>query len=372
MSQNTAARQASSIKTIVNIQVLRFVAAAMVLFSHVQHEVRERTFFEKTGFEPIDVVFWAGGVDIFFVISGFIMFYLHSKDFGRPHASSEFLVKRLVRIVPLYWIFTLLMIAASLAFRDQVTHSEMSISHILASFVFIPVQNNYGWYYPVLMLGWTLNFEMLFYAIFCTSLAFRRPIGVMTIIFLLVVMSSLPLLVTMSSTPFVFWCNPIILEFLFGVWLAHSKLRGVRVDRWKGFLIIIAGMGAMITLKSMDIAGHYWNWRPLWMGVPAFLICAGAILVDDKGGAGPAARAAALGGDASYALYLSHPFAIGLTALVFMKLKISNPQTYILCASMSAIVMAVTTHLLVEKPILEILRKMVTTRRESGARAVAD
>lgn len=368
-SRKIAARQASSMKTIVNIQVLRFVAAAMVLFSHVQHEILNRPFFEKGSFEPIEPVFWAGGVDIFFVISGFIMFYLHSEDFGKPRASSKFLVKRLVRIVPLYWLFTLLMIVASLAFRDQVAHAEMSASHIAASFLFIPVQNSYGWYYPVLMLGWTLNFEMLFYATFCASLAFHRPTGVTTIVVLLVTLSVVPFLFTISTTPFAFWCNPIVLEFLFGMWLAHSKLRGVRLGRWTAILLAIVGLVAMIALKSLDITGHYWNWRPLWMGLPAFLICAGAILVDDSGGAGIVRRAASLGGDASYALYLSHPFAIGLTALLFVKIGIADPWSYVLSASISAIAIAVATHLIIERPILERLRKSVIARREGALQA---
>jgi exopolysaccharide production protein ExoZ len=371
-SRETAARQASSMKTIVNIQVLRFIAAAMVLFSHVQHEILNRAFFEKNSFEPIEPVFWAGGVDIFFIISGFIMFYLHSEDFAKPHASPKFLVKRLVRIVPLYWLFTLLMIFASLAFRDQVAHAEMSISHIAASFLFIPVQNSYGWYYPVLMLGWTLNFEMLFYVIFCASLAFRRPIGVTTIIILLLILSAVPFVVTISSTPFAFWCNPIVLEFLFGMWLAQSKLRGVRLGRWTAIPLVIAGLAAMIAFKALDIPGHYWNWRPLWMGLPAFLICAGAILVDDRGGAGIVRRAASLGGDASYALYLSHPFAIGLTALLFVKLGVASPWSYVLFASISAIAIAVATHLVIERPILERLRKSVIARREGALQAKSD
>jgi exopolysaccharide production protein ExoZ len=366
-SRETSTRQASSTKTIVNIQVLRFLAAAMVLFSHVQHEILNRPFFENASFQPIEPVFWAGGVDIFFIISGFIMFYLHSEDFGKPHASSKFLVKRLVRIVPLYWFFTLLMIVASLVFRDQVAHAEMSVLHIAASFLFIPVQNSYGWYYPVLMLGWTLNFEMLFYVIFCASLAFPRPTGVTTIIVLLLILSAIPFLVTISSTPLAFWCNPIVLEFLLGMWLAQSKLRGGRLRPWTAILIVIVGLAAMIALKALDIPGHYWNWRPLWMGLPAFLICAGAILVDDTGGAGIVRRAAILGGDSSYALYLSHPFAIGLTALVFVRLGLADPWSYVLFASISAIAIAGATHLVIERLIVERLRKIVIARRE-GAR----
>jgi peptidoglycan/LPS O-acetylase OafA/YrhL len=351
-------------QTILNIQVLRFIAAAMVLFSHVQHEIQERPFFRGGSFQPIELVFWPGGVDIFFVISGFIMFYLHSDDFGKPHAASRFLTKRLVRIVPLYWIFTLLMIIASVTFRDQVTHFEITSLNIVASFLFVPAQNSYGWYYPVLMLGWTLNFEMLFYAIFCGSLVFRRQTGMMLMVIVLLVLSVLPLLIAISSTPFAFWCNAIVLEFLFGVWLAKLRLKGIRLGQWTRILIAISGLGAMILFKKLDIAGHYWNWRPFWMGIPAVLICAAAILVDDKGSAGLLRRTASIGGDASYALYLSHPFAIGLTALLFVKLGIADPWSYILCASIFAVAAAVATHFLLEKPILELLRSLALVQGE--------
>jgi peptidoglycan/LPS O-acetylase OafA/YrhL len=108
------------------------------------------------------------------------------------------------------------------------------------------------------------------------------------------------------------------------------------------------------------------------MGVPAFLICAGAILVEDRGGAGTVRRAASLGGDASYALYLSHPFAIGLTALLFVKMGITEPWSYVLCASVSAIAIAMITHLVLEKPILERLGKWVILPREGVLQAKAE
>jgi peptidoglycan/LPS O-acetylase OafA/YrhL len=333
----------------------------------VQHEIQERPFFVKNGFEPIEFVFWPGGVDIFFVISGFIMYYLHSKDFGTPHASSKFLVKRLVRIIPLYWLFTLLMIVASVVFREEVTHSEQSISHIVASLLFIPAQNSYGWYYPVLILGWTLNFEMLFYAIFSAALIFDRSTGVTMIIVVLLVLGALRFFVTISSTPFAFWCDGIVIEFAFGLWLAHLKLSGVHCGRWTGALLVFLGLFAMIVLKWLGIAGHYWNWRALWMGVPALLICAGPILAGDSGSKGLLKRAATVGGDASYALYLSHPFAIGLMALLLRNGGISGPWSYAVCASIVAIAIAVATHLVLERPVLECLRKLVIGRRQDDA-----
>lgn len=341
--------------TIKNIQVLRFIAAAMVLFSHVQHELYDQPQLSQSGIESFNPVFWAGGVDIFFVISGFIMYYISYGEFGAKGASSKFAYRRFVRVVPIYWIFTTAMIAAVLLFPKQIAHTSLSIWHILASYLFVPWPNGSGDYYPILILGWTLNFEIFFYAIFALSIHFKKPTG-------LVILVSILAFVAISGffgvqLPIIkFWANPIVLEFLFGVYLAHMKLKSYQLPRSWGLALIVTGVVIMMIMELTGIAGGYWTLRPFWMGIPAFLICAGAILMPETANPGPIKRVFVFGGDVSYALYLSHPFSIGLAVLLLEKANVHGQLFFMFAASAFSLVAAVAVYYFLERPLLELAR----------------
>ena len=139
------------------IQIIRFFAAAMVLFGHITHELNERPQFSDSHNDLLSPFFMAGGVDIFFVISGFIIFLVGHEQFAKPGAPIRFIRQRLIRIVPLYWLLTAAMIASIALFSNQVAHSDINLPLTLASFAFFPVENSYGHFYPVLMVGWTLR-----------------------------------------------------------------------------------------------------------------------------------------------------------------------------------------------------------------------
>ena len=122
------------------IQFLRFVASFLVLLTH--------------SFSP----FFNGsiGVDIFFVISGFIMMHVSSNDV------KKFLIKRFIRIVPLYWTLTILFFLVVLFLPILVDKSEANFHYFIKSLFFIPYNNGEG-HLPVIFLGWTLNYEIIFY-----------------------------------------------------------------------------------------------------------------------------------------------------------------------------------------------------------------
>ena len=119
---------------------------------------------------------WLAGVDIFFVISGFIMVYASSRWFGSARAPRVFLAHRIARIVPLYWA-TMMVYLAVLLLTPWLLNSEYLAPHfVIASFLFIPAARPDGLVQPLYSLGWTLNYEMFFYALFAIAIAFpRRP-----------------------------------------------------------------------------------------------------------------------------------------------------------------------------------------------------
>ena len=106
---------------------------------------------------------------MFFVISGFIMVYV-SRNFSGPGGAADFAIRRVIRVVPLYWLFTGVFVALLLFWPSIFSTLKLSARHTAESFLFIPTVNNVGDYYPVLGVGWTLNYEMYFYAIFAVLL----------------------------------------------------------------------------------------------------------------------------------------------------------------------------------------------------------
>ena len=340
-------------KTVLHhVQALRFVAAAMVLLSHLQHEVPAIAGLARDGWEPWRPVFFAGGVDIFFVISGFIMYTIAAADFGRPDGAREFLVRRLLRIVPPYWLFTTAMVVAALAFSSHVAHPQLSLVHVLASYFFIPVANAYGKMFPLLILGWTINFEMLFYVVFTLGLLFPRRVG-LAVIGGVIALLGLAGFVFAPPGPFAFWCNPIVFEFLMGIGIAWARQRGVAWPPAAAMAALLAGVVLMVLAMRSGLADHVWLARPLWMGVPAALFCAAAALVREKAAPGPVLRLLAFGGDASFAIYLSHPFTLNAVAALWHFSGIVQPTVYIAVAGIASIAVAAVLYVVLERPLMK-------------------
>jgi peptidoglycan/LPS O-acetylase OafA/YrhL len=349
-----------------NLQILRFVAAALVLISHVQHEALKGTFLDISNYHPWTAIYFAGGVDIFFVISGFIMYAIASGDFGRPGAARQFLLRRIARIVPPYWLFTTAMIAAAYIFSDHVTHSALDPAHIAASYLFFPFDNPYGRAYPVLMLGWTLNYEFYFYMVFGAALLFRKTLGLLLVFGLIGISAAFGMALMVDTMPFKFWSDPIVYEFLLGILLAMARERGWRLPQGGGWLLIAVGVFAMWATMQAGIAASHWNFRVFWMGLPALAICAGVVLQrDNSAQPGPIKRWLVLLGDASYSIYLSHPFALNAVALAWRRTGWHEPWSYVAVASVVALVAGVAVHLLIEKPMTRYFNRLLSGRHSA-------
>ena len=150
------------------IQILRAVAALMVVLHHARLSVPGSDAWPSFG---------AAGVDIFFVISGFVMAYTTSIVSSRPVAevastgllakAGKFLRKRVVRVVPLYWL------ALLWTSRRDLMHAHIG-TDLVKDFLFLPHPNNvfHSWLAPTLQQGWTLNYEAFFYILFAVAILF--------------------------------------------------------------------------------------------------------------------------------------------------------------------------------------------------------
>jgi exopolysaccharide production protein ExoZ len=195
-----------------SLQALRAIAAWLVIAAHALHDV---THGELSN--PMTSFAWALGsigVDIFFVISGFIMVHICWDDFALPGGAQHFMRRRIVRIVPLYWVATI----AALVFHRVSAKAPEGWAELLQSLLFIPYyKENVGWR-PILGQGWTLNYEMMFYAIFAVALTFPRKLALPGIAVVLGIVTSVgPVL---PSGILTYLSSPIVLWFVLGVAIA--------------------------------------------------------------------------------------------------------------------------------------------------------
>lgn len=150
---------------ILSIQILRAVAAWIVVLHHMGREFDSSfaEFFAQQG---------NFGVDIFFVISGFVMYYIME---NRDQDAKEFILNRLFRIVPAYWVATFFLIISRSLMPNEFHYTDWSVTSLISSLLFIPVDNPSGiGPFPPLVVGWTLNVEIFFYILLCFCFLFGR------------------------------------------------------------------------------------------------------------------------------------------------------------------------------------------------------
>ncbi|MFD1192925.1 acyltransferase family protein [Phenylobacterium conjunctum] len=344
-------QDSASSSSLIYIQYLRALAALLVIFQHAHEQVAGlRNYMNTTLGE--------GGVDLFFVISGFVMMY--STGFKSPSARS-FIFRRLERIVPLYWIMTLLTASLLLITPQLFRNSAFSISSLISSLIFFP-QRNPGMTQsisPMLKLGWTLNYEMFFYVAFALFLAFRPVIRVVGVGFLFGLFFFLQETFNCQYTPILFWTDSIIFEFLIGCIIGALALSGVfrRASAW--IAPALAGIGVICFVAFADAPGP----RLFSAGIPAGLIVAGAAGAELKCGRNLLSGKFAFLGDASYSLYLGHLYPVIAFRVVWDKLSL--PQEGVISAGLfvtacmvTGIFSGIVLYQCVERPIGRSLRSL--------------
>lgn len=349
------------------IQVLRFFAATAVLFAHLQHEVLGRLP-AANGFRPVTVIDGGFGVDLFFVISGFIMYHVSSGKFGQPGAVGEFLLRRYMRIAPLYYLATLLMLVATFTIQGAVSITEPHVDDIVASFLFIPTLNAAGQAAPVLKLGWTLNFEAYFYVVFALALAFSRSTGLLVLALVLLTVVLLANILPRPATVIAFWGQPLVFEFLGGVAIAMLYGKGFRLGRGSAWLVIAGGLALLVALRMLGLYSDLP--RAIVAGVPAWMIVAAVVSAPFDEHHGRLKRLLVAGGEASYAIYVIHPFGIRAGTLVLDRFDVSvQPWLYVGLLMAVVIVCALVVNQLVERPLDRWLRALLDAARKSRTAA---
>lgn len=321
-----------------SIQALRAVAALLVVGHHL---------LGKFGVG-------AAGVDVFFVISGFIM-----GTIGVRESPGQFVLKRICRIVPLYWLVTLMMCAGALL--GVFTRFSFDSATLLKSLFFIPYFDPSGQIWPLVVPAWTLNVEMLFYVVFALSLLTNAAVWVATA--LLMALMAVGMILHPESAALKLWTTPLLIEFIVGLLLATViKPRNAPT----GLAMILAGVAGLIW------AGMSWrfddSWRALVWGLPASLIVCGALTIERAG------RWPKIGlrwleriGDSSYSLYLTHGLVIA-----FMHRRLGSSVPVNALTLLISIGVGFAFYHGFERPVGAWLSRLTSTRKRPAKTALPD
>ncbi|MDO8288435.1 MAG: acyltransferase [Parvibaculum sp.] len=354
-------------KTLNSVQALRAFAAVSVMVGHLLGEIRQ-----SEGVQ-LDIVGypWGSGVDVFFVISGFIMMYTNYNEFGVKGAPLRFLVRRIIRVVPLYYIFTSMLIGVIIFMPHILDTARFDIWQFLSSYLFWPYERYDGEIRPILSLGWTLNFEMFFYALFAIALNVRRWVGVSALLLTMISLVILKLSLNIDLLPFRFWFSSIILEFCFGLVIGYGfyRIGKITLGKWIRFIPYLLPIAAFAVFDAPNPNSGYP--RFICWGIPAALLVATFVFFLSWEREEKLSRLLLALGDSSFALYLSHPFSYNIIVLIWaLFLPVRGAWAFGLFA-VSLVFCLVVAHLvcvLVEKPTLKYLQEMQKgwSRRKRG------
>lgn len=291
----------------VQLQYIRAIAALLVVYFHAILQL------EKLNPDAwiSDYLFGKSGVDLFFVLSGFVMWITTS---DKPQSVADFWWKRVRRVVPLYWAVTLAAATVALVVPQILKSTQFDVPHILASLAFVPWLNPSDpegqMIAPLIVPGWTLNYEMYFYLLFgaCLLVPVRHRIAaIMALIGGVFVIANL----APESTAARFYGDTVIFEFVAGVILGHIYKAGVSISAPLVALGVMLGFSALLfnDYSGFDLP------RLITIGIPAAAIIffSTAIRIPDL----KAWRWLRVLGDASYSIYLTHIFTLAGSRMIY-------------------------------------------------------
>ncbi|ACS58735.1 acyltransferase family protein [Rhizobium sp. WSM1325] len=314
---------------LVQLQYLRAIAALMVVYFHaVLQLAKVNPAVDATAF-----VYGETGVDIFFVLSGFVMWLTTS---GRAMSPVDFARRRIKRIVPLYWLATLFSATVALVAPSLLKSTVFDLPHLIASLFFLPWANpaDPSTITPVVVPGWTLNYEMFFYFVFALLLPLQeaRRIPAMFAVFAVILIACRLLPETTATR---FYREPIMLEFLAGVvlgWLYGQKV--LLPNRWAWAALAMGFAFLFINEALMPPESRFYAW-----GIPAIFIVYGAISIDFS-------RLPVVGwlnylGDCSYSIYITHAFTLAFLRVAADRLPIGILQQPVLFVMLSLVLSSI-------------------------------
>lgn len=354
-----------------SLQVLRFIAAAMVIATHSTKTLRSisRGTNAEADFFLLQPILNAGdaGVDLFFVLSGFIMVWIAKDRWHQKQFPLRFIVRRGLRVYPIYWVFLvvgcLVVYAKSVASNSIYVGENLGLNWrwILESFFLVPLSKPDGAMGPVLGVGWTLIFEIFFYVCFALACCVKQvhPMVILGIVF-----STLVLIGQQyegESWWIITYTHPLILEFFAGGLIALVAFKKL-FPLWLGLFLIIAGFLILASLSGALPGGKLTDSRIFGYGLPSAMIVFGFVTIEPHIGNRLPNWAVSLG-DSSYSSYLSHtvlPLKIGALIVLKTSLLLWVPTVTLVAAFvLVSLAFGHVVFLYVERPLLRLAKNLI-------------
>ena len=302
-----------------SIQALRGIAALFVVLEHIR-------FINRGAF----------GVDVFFCISGFMMML------STHNHSRHFLAKRLIRILPLYYIMTIFTFVLLALFPEMFRQTKAEPVFLLKSLLFIPFDIGEGAIQPLMRVGWTVNCEIMFYLLFFAALKINHKYrGLICSIFLLLLMGTAQLL-PQVSVPLSFYGNPVMAEFIFGIAVYYGARKIYELHQSFGLprftvcisLLCIAGCTCALLLLKPAINVLSFS-RPLKWGLPAAVIVMAVFVLGLRARKIPTPLVTL--GNASFSLYLMHYYPVMFLDRMLFDFSCLTPYSFLGMAAAIAV-----------------------------------
>lgn len=331
---------------ILGIEGGRGLAACLVIFYHVSRlmDAAYGSHYLKTIFQ-----FGHAGVDFFFSISGFIIFYVHYGDIGQPHRVLYYIGRRFSRLIPTYWVALSITIVMYLLGR----HALPPFWPLVWQTFLLPSDR------PLILgIAWTLQFEMLFYIIFCFLIINKNFGGILLGIWFIVSVVSMVSGVHLKWLPKQF-NDSYVIEFYFGMFSAYI-VKNYRI--WRPEFIFFIGLFSFFVIaisENIQLIDGYNNFTRVFYGIPSAAIILGIVGRAQENRSFEIYLLKNLG-SSSYSLYLFQFIFIGIMWQLLEKFHLKSVIpifTQFLILSIFAIFGGVLMSNVVEHPLIQACRR---------------
>ena len=359
-------------KKIGSIQVLRAVAAIGVVLYHML--VIEKKYAGGDDFLPSLFRLGQSGVDLFFVISGFIMVTIVSKE-GRENKSVDFLIHRFSRVYPNYWFSFFITFAVFLVQPSIVNASQGGRFSFFRSFFLIPSAT-----LPLVLIAWSLIYEIYFYIVFSFLVGLGRVKMLLSLLLWLLLLLNVNIFFHAPASPVLtLILSPYSIEFIFGALAAMAvttvALRKIPVLVFLGVAIAcVAALPFLFTrfYSPNGAAGNLFRQTIVFGGVYAVLVM--ALVMLEKGSRLQFPPFLIRIGDISYTIYLSHLLILGAIGRIwagFFQHPGSAWDEIVVFPLMLAVIVGYSAiaNRLIEKPSYHLFVKWIDMLRFTRARS---
>lgn len=355
-----------------SLQMLRAFAVILIIFIHLTNFILIPRFAAYSAFWSFfSLSQWpAIGVDLFFVISGFIMTVV-TPQYIENGNWREFLLKRAIRIIPLYYLVSLYI------FITGLRHGYVADSAtILKSILFLPLFDKQIFVFPLVPVGWSLSYEIYFYLLITVFLIFRKNVY-NNLLIIIAVLAVIGVVFNPPQPLLKFFTSPLLLEFAYGiiVGLLYRNKAFLRQRRGAKLAFGLTLVGATLMLLTLFTGTASYDFslqqnvendnttamlRAVIWGLPCAFFLFGMVLMEEAGCLFVPAFMVKLG-DASYSTYLTHILIYQLYSKIFIYSHLSA-NVFVLSGVLVCLICSFVFYRVIEKPLNTIISKRIFMR----------